>query len=118
MTHLSIKNATITINVSNLDRSIDCYKTLGFILEKRWGERDAEMIAPGMIIGLHPIRGKPQISGSGNTSIGFTCDDYEKVKPLLTEKSISSSERNKEGGKFIHFQYPEDTSLYFIEPKG
>lgn len=113
----SITNTTLTINVCDLDQSIKFYEGIGLKLDKRWDDHYAEMKAPGMTIGLHPAKEHTPSIGSGNTSIGFTCTNFEKAKTTLLALSITVKERNEEGGSFLHFQDPDGTALYFIDPK-
>lgn len=112
-----IKNSTITINVKNLDKSISFYESLGMKTKKRWGEHYAELQAPGILIGLHPTSEKNLAGNSGNASIGFTTDNFEEAKTLLNNLSIKTTDRNEEGGEFLHFNDPDGSSLYFIKPK-
>ena len=117
MGNLQIKHSTITIQVNDLDRSIRFYENLGMQLEQKWGPHYAQLQAPGLTIGLHPNESDQKLSGSGNVSIGFTCEDFDNVKSLLSASAIQFTERTEEGGKFIHFQDPDGTALYCIEPK-
>lgn len=79
------------------------------------GNYYAQLSAPGIDIGLHPA---DNLSGnSGNVSIGFTTDNFEETKTALQQLSIVVTERNEEGGQFLHFNDPDGTSLYFIKPK-
>ena len=50
-------------------------------------------------------------------SIGFTVYDFIKAKNSLTEMKVKYEERNERGGNFIHFNDPDGTPLYFINPK-
>ena len=117
MNKIGLKQSTITIQVADLERSITFYSSIGLNLEKQWDGHYAEMKAPGMTIGLHPAKEHTPSIGSGNTSIGFTCTNFEKAKTTLLELSIPVKERNEEGGSFLHFQDPDGTALYFIDPK-
>lgn len=117
MDSITIANSTLTINVLNLDLSIKFYESIGLRLQKRWDNHYAQMIAPGIIIGLHPTKHNDKAVGSGNTSIGFTCDDFLKTKTALALLPVNVNERNEEGGRFLHFNDPDGTALYFIEPK-
>ena len=112
-----IKEANLTINVKDLDRSVAFYQALGLTLKNRWKNHYAQLIAPGITIGLHPANENAQPSGSGNTSIGFTASSLEEARSVLQKMEITLQERIEAGGKFIHFQDPDGTALYFIEPK-
>lgn len=117
MESIFIKSSTITINVINLDLSIEFYNSIGLTLQKRWDNHYAEMSASGIVIGLHPVEDSSKVKGSGSTSIGFISENFEKAKSILSNLKIPFKERQEEGGKFLHFSDPDDTALYFIEPK-
>jgi catechol 2,3-dioxygenase-like lactoylglutathione lyase family enzyme len=114
---MAIKDSNITINVKDLDQSISFYQSIGFKEKNRWGNHYAQLAAPGLLIGLHPSRDTNVTKGSGHVSIGFTSDDFEETKTLLDKLSIPITERQEEGGQFIHFNDPDGTALYFIKPK-
>jgi len=98
-----------------MDRSVSFYESIGFAVKNRWGNHYAQLNAPGITIGLHPSI--ETFKDSGNTSIGFTTDDFEETKNLLGILNIQTQTRDEEGGKFIHFADPDGTQLYFIKPK-
>jgi catechol 2,3-dioxygenase-like lactoylglutathione lyase family enzyme len=113
---MSISNTNITINVSNLDKSVSFYLSIGFTLLNRWDNYYAQLSAPGIIIGLHPTESQHLKGSSGNVSIGFTTEDFEKTKSQLLKLTIIITERQEEGGHFLHFDDPDGTSLYFMKP--
>ena len=114
---MTIKESNITINVKDLDKSISFYESIGLTAINRWGNYYAQLTAPGVVIGLHPSSDTNLKGNSGNASIGFTADDFEEAKSLLQELSIKTTDREEEGGQFIHFNDPDGTALYFIKPK-
>lgn len=114
---MPITAANLTINVKDMDKSISFYQSIGLKLEKRWGNHYAQLTAPGMVIGLHPSNEANLKTDSGNVSVGFITDNFEDTKAELQALSIPISERQEEGGKFIHFSDPDGTALYFIQPK-
>jgi catechol 2,3-dioxygenase-like lactoylglutathione lyase family enzyme len=114
---MKIKDCNVTINVKDLDRAILFYESIGVKLKNRWGNHFAQLTAPGIVIGLHPSDNDNQIGSSGNVSIGFTTDEFEEVKSDLQKLSIKTTERQEEGGQFLHFSDPDGTALYFIKPK-
>jgi catechol 2,3-dioxygenase-like lactoylglutathione lyase family enzyme len=114
---MAIKDSNITINVKDLDKSISFYESIGLTIKNRWGNHYAQLIAPGIAIGLHPTSDNNLAGNSGNVSIGFTTDDFEEVKSSLQKLSIRTTDRQEEGGQFLHFSDPDGTALYFIKPK-
>ena len=115
-TMIKIKDSHLTINVENIEKSINFYECIGFTLKERWGNHYALIAAPGIKIGLHPTIDINILGNSGHLSIGFTTEDFEKTKSTLRELEIELKERTEEGGKFIFFNDPDGTSLYFIQP--
>ena len=114
---MTIKQSNITINVKDLDKSISFYESIGLNVKNRWGNYYAQLTAPDIVIGLHPSSDNNLTGNSGNTSIGFTADNFEEAKSLLQKLSIKTTDRQEEGGQFLHFTDPDGTALYFIKPK-
>jgi len=114
---MTIKESNLTLNVKDLDKSISFYESIGLAVKNRWGNYYAQLTAPGVVIGLHPTGNTNLPGNSGNASIGFTADDFEEAKSLLQKLSIHVTERQEEGGQFLHFTDPDGTALYFIKPK-
>ena len=114
---MTIKDSNVTINVKDMDKSISFYQSLGFAIKNRWGNHYAQLTAPGIVIGLHPSSNGNLAGNSGNVSIGFTTSDLQETKTSLQQLSINATERNEEGGQFLHFSDPDGTALYFIKPK-
>lgn len=114
---MTIKESNITINVKDMDKSISFYESVGFAVKNRWGNYYAQLTASGIAIGLHPVSEDNLKGNSGNVSIGFTTDNIEETKSSLEQLSIHTTERQEEGGHFLHFTDPDGTALYFIKPK-
>ena len=114
---MNIKDSNVTINVRDIEKSIVFYESIGFTLKERWSNHYAQLSASGIVIGLHPTKESNLQSNSGNLSIGFTTDDFEQTKADLLEFGIALTERKEEGGDFLHFNDPDGTALYFIQPK-
>jgi catechol 2,3-dioxygenase-like lactoylglutathione lyase family enzyme len=112
---MNISQSTITIMVKDMDVSIPFYQAIGLTLKNRWGNHYAEMIAPGLTIGIHPAN--RHFNGSGNTSIGFIVGDFEDAKSFLARLSIPVSESEDEGGQILNFEDPDGTLLYIYKPK-
>jgi catechol 2,3-dioxygenase-like lactoylglutathione lyase family enzyme len=113
---MKIKEANITINVKNLEKSVSFYESLGLQVKSRWNNDYAQLTAPGVILGLHPTDASNLKGNSGNTSIGFIANNFEEAKVLLQNLSVAITERQEEGGQFLHFYDPDGTALYFINP--
>ncbi|MCF8368824.1 MAG: VOC family protein [Bacteroidales bacterium] len=114
---MKIKDSTLTVYVKDMDKSITFYTSIGFTLGQRWDNHYAEIMAPGLKIGLHPTKDRNLTGGSGNVFIGFTTEDFDGTRNTLKGLSIKVSERAEEGGHFLHFTDPDGTSLYVIKPK-
>jgi catechol 2,3-dioxygenase-like lactoylglutathione lyase family enzyme len=114
---MNIKESNVTINVKDLDNSIAFYVSIGLTVKERWGNYYAQITAPGIVIGLHPTSETNLIGNSGNVSIGFTTDNIEETKSYLQYLSIQTTDRQEEGGQFLHFNDPDGTLIYFIKPK-
>lgn len=114
---MKIKESNVTINVNDLDRSISFYRSIGLTEKERWGNHYAQLTAPGIVIGLHPSSGMNLKGNSGNVSIGFTTDNFDDTHAELQKLSIMAEKREEEGGRFLHFNDPDGTALYFIESK-
>ena len=114
---MTIKDSNVTIMVKDMDASIAFYESIGFAVKQRWANHYAQLMAPGVIIGLHPANSNAAANGSGNLSIGFTTDNFEETKMQLQKLNINTIPRDEEGGQFLHFTDPDGTSLYFIKSK-
>ena len=112
---MTIKDSNVTIMVKDMDKSVSFYQSIGFAIKNRWGNYYAQLTAPGITIGIHPTN--EIYASSGNTSIGFTTDNFEETRSLLSNLSIYAVAREEEGGQFLHFHDPDGTLLYFIKPK-
>ena len=114
---MAIKDSNVTINVKEMDMSVLFYQSLGLTVKSRWGNYYAQLAAPGIVIGLHPTADTNLASNSGNVSIGFIADDFDETRSMLQQVPIRFTERQEEGGQFLHFNDPDGTALYFIKPK-
>ena len=113
-----LTSANITINVRDLDTSIAFYTSLGFVVDQRWGNHFAQLSGAGISIGLHPTAPARLTGNSGNLAIGLTVKDFGAMHSELKAHGIAVTERSEEGGRFLHFNDPDGTSLYVIEPRG
>lgn len=112
---MKITNTHLTITISDLDKSIAFYTSIGFTLEQQWENHYAQMRGPGIEIGLHRST-QVNATGASNMSIGLTVDDFATASAHLKELGIAFSERSEEGGEFIHFTDPDENPIYIIKP--
>ena len=112
---LTINESNVTIMVKNLDESIRFYESIGFTLKNRWENHYAMLETTGITIGLHPTD-QVELS-SGTLSIGFMIDSISDAMALLEKNNITYKFEDGKSGKYLHFDYPDGTDLYFVEPK-
>jgi len=68
----------------------------------------------GVTLGLHPANEKPE--GSGSLSIGFMIGSIKEAIELLGKNQIAYKLDDGKSGKYLHFEDPDGTALYFVEP--
>jgi predicted enzyme related to lactoylglutathione lyase len=115
-----IVEATVTILVSDLDRSLRFYRdALGLALRKKFAKY-AEIEINGFLLGLHLVEGDAAAANvTGNLSVGFRVADLEVEVARLAERGLmfSSSIQEGAGGWFAYFQDPDGTPLYLWQRK-
>ena len=113
---IKINETNVTIMVTDMDKAVNFYESLGLSLKQRWDNHYAMMTAPGLTIGLHPTEEKTP--GSGTLSIGFMIDKIGDAKTLLDKNNIAyNGEDDGKSGLYVHFKDPFGTILYFVEPR-
>jgi len=112
---LKINESNVTIMVKDLDKSIKFYESIGLTLKNRWENHYAMVETTGITIGLHPTSEKELSSGS--VSIGFMVDSLAEASAMLETNHINCKPADGKSGKYIHFDDPDGTKLYFVEPK-
>ncbi len=112
---MKIVAGNITIMVKDIDSSITFYQSIGLTLKQRWANYYAQLIAPGITIGLHPFNANTTPGVNDNISIGFTTDNFEEAQSELAKLGIKTTVGQEEGGKFLHFNDPDGMALYFIK---
>ena len=113
---MKLKEANITISITDMDRAISFYTSLGFTEKIRWQNHYAKLVVDGVILGLHPAS-KDTEGKTSNISIGLLADNFDEARNWLKKMSIAFYERKEDGGEFLHFNDPDGTELYFIKPK-
>ena len=114
-----IKEANVTVVVSDLNRAVKFYtEMLGLkiknLIENEW----AEVQAPGLTIGLHPAGEHGWQDGKqGSMSIGFVVEDIEQEMTELKKKGISFSPDIVENNivKLVFFVDPDKNPLYLCQ---
>jgi predicted enzyme related to lactoylglutathione lyase len=114
-TQIKITESNVTIMISDMDRSVDFYLSIGFTIKQRWENHYAMLSAPGITIGLHP--GGDSHTGSGNISIGLMAEDINEIKSLLNGNKIKYKDEDGDSGHYFHFKDPDGTVIYFVKPK-
>jgi catechol 2,3-dioxygenase-like lactoylglutathione lyase family enzyme len=114
-----IKEANVTVMVSDLNRAVKFYtQTLGLKLTSQFEDKWAEIHAPGLTIGLHPVGPhEPKPGNSESLSIGFTVDNLDSDMTAFKNKGVVFSPKIIEDGpvKIAFFSDPDKNPLYFCE---
>jgi len=110
-----IKEANVTVMVSDVRRSVEFYtKTLGLKLKAQYGPEFAQVEAPGTIIALHPARTNMQ--SSERISIGFSVDSLDKAIADLKSKGVEFSKVTDDAQvKLAFFTDLDGTPLYLSQ---
>ena len=108
--------------VKDMDKAVDFYTVLlGLKPGKRYGNHWAEIEAPGVLLGLHPLNPNlPEVNISVNPaapSIGFNVADLDKAKALLDNAGISYLNLDDTMLNFAMFNDPDGNPLYFCQYK-
>ena len=112
---MHIKGSNVTIMVRDMDRAIDFYLNIGLSLKQRWDNHYAMLEAEGITIGIHPSENEN--TNSGSLSVGFMIESCDEAKKMLNNIHINYKEENDgKSGIYLHFQDPDGTKLYFVEP--
>jgi catechol 2,3-dioxygenase-like lactoylglutathione lyase family enzyme len=115
------KGGNVTLMVADMDRAVDFYThKVGLDLKVRYGNEWAEIVAPGVTLGLHQARGPIARSDPNiGISIGLEVDDIESAVAALIAKGIAfpSSIRETNDLRQASFVDPDGTSLYLAEIK-
>lgn len=115
---MKILESNVTVNVQNMDKSVEFYQRLGLTLKQRWENHYALLATTDIIIGLHPAgEGEKSAAGSASgISIGFMIESIADAKALLDQHGIDYTYQEGKSGKYVHFHDLDGTVLYFTEP--
>jgi catechol 2,3-dioxygenase-like lactoylglutathione lyase family enzyme len=113
------KSGNTTLMVANMDRAVAFYtQTLGLELRVRYADEWAEVVAPGLTLGLHQARGPIARSDPNiGISIGLEVDDIEAVVEQLKAKGVSfpTAIRETSDLREASFTDPDGASLYLAQ---
>ena len=100
----------VTLMVKDMDRSIKFYvDEMGLELKSRHGDFWAEVQAPDVLIGLHPIGDSAEKPSTGSVSIGFMVEDFAGALQRLKDRKVSFESVTETA---------EASSAYLTDPDG
>jgi catechol 2,3-dioxygenase-like lactoylglutathione lyase family enzyme len=86
---MNIKNANVTVIVSNIDKAISFYTDiLGLKLVSRTDNRYAVLKIEGLTIGLNPLQHGLEPGNCKSLAIGFLIDNLNQTISELKNKGI------------------------------
>lgn len=113
------ERARFTIRVASVGRSIDWYTgKLGFELVGRYGERFAELDAPGLTLLLHEkLEAQPDKVPSGMISLGLQVADIGASRRELEARGVYFEGETVEldGLKIAFTSDPDGVPVYIAE---
>jgi len=113
-----IKEANVTVMISEMDRSVRFYvDTLGLKLKSRHADQFAEVECPGLTIALHPVfEHGPRPGNSESLSVGFGVEDIDIEMANLKGKGVSFGRVSNDGPvKLAFFKDPDGNPLYLSQ---
>ena len=110
----------VTVMVSDFDRAVRFYtETVGLNLKARYGNNWADISAPDLTIGLHPVGDHgPRPDGGSSMSIGLQVDDIDAAMDALKSRGVQFSRVSDEGYlRLANFSDPDNNQLYLAQEK-
>lgn len=102
--------------ISNMDKAIEFYQTkLGLELVNRYGDHYAEIQAPDLLIGLHPMSEK--VVKGNNLSIGFGVVEFDSTIQELESKGMTFTLEQDGWIRLAHFTDLDNNPLFLAERK-
>jgi hypothetical protein len=101
--------------VKDMDKAIGFYEQIGLTIKQRWENHYAMLTTEGITIGLHPTDSDE--TSSGTISIGFMIEHIAEAKALLEANNIPYKDEEGSSGHYLHFRDPDNTIVYFVEPR-
>lgn len=114
---MKINEANVTVTVTDMKRAIQFYvEVLGLELKANYGDRYAQVAAPGVMIGLHPATKEDSHPDSGNVSVGFGVESLSAAIAELKAKGVAFSRVVEDRPtKLAFFTDPDGNPLYLSE---
>jgi catechol 2,3-dioxygenase-like lactoylglutathione lyase family enzyme len=115
-----IKEASVTVIVSDMKRAIQFYvDKLGMKLIANYGDHYAQIEAPGLTVGLHPVvKDGARPGRSESMSIGFGVENLDDAVMELQGMGVGFSRRSEDGAvRLAFFADPDGNPLYLSETK-
>lgn len=111
------ERGNITINVENLDRSVDFYTNcLGFKLSHKASDSWAEVEASGIRVGMHQEQPNERIGERKGLSIGLQVKDIDLARDYLSQQEIKLSPVSRDGPVLLsHFEDPDGNPLHLSQ---
>jgi catechol 2,3-dioxygenase-like lactoylglutathione lyase family enzyme len=110
----NLKTCRVNVMISNMDKAIEFYHgKLGLELINRYGDHYAEIQAPDLLIGLHPISEK--IIQGNNLSIGFGVVEFDSTIKELESKGIETKLEQDGWIRLAHFTDWDNNQLFLAE---
>ena len=112
----NLKACRVNVMVSNMDQAIEFYiGKLELELVNRYGDHYAEIQAPGLMIGLHPLTKK--IKKGNNLSIGFGVGRFDETLKDLVAKGIEFKIEEDGWIRLAYFTDNDANELFLAENK-
>jgi catechol 2,3-dioxygenase-like lactoylglutathione lyase family enzyme len=112
----NLKTCRVNVMVSDMDQAIEFYQgKLGLELLNRYANHYAEIQAPDLLIGLHPMSEKT-VPGN-NLSIGFGVTEFDSTIKDLELKGITFRVEQDGWIRLAHFTDIDKNQLFLAERK-
>lgn len=112
----NLKSCRVNVMISNIDKAIEFYEgKLGLELLNRYGDHYAEIQAPDLLIGLHPITNNTTYGN--NFSIGFGVSEFDSTILDLESKGIEFKLDQDGWVRLAHFTDLDNNQLFLAERK-
>ena len=112
----NLKTCRINVMISDMDQAIELYQnTLGLELVNRYGDHYAEIQAPDLLIGLHPMSEK--VVQGNNLSIGFGVVEFDSTIKDLESKGVKFKLEPDGWIRLAHFTDLDNNQLFLAERK-